>query len=125
MTGFSELWREKRLLTLGFGLAAIITLLVAVRLVFSIVYWQTHADMALEPWMRLGYVARSHGVAVEGLRTAAGLPAEERDRRTLAEIADSEAIPVSGLIDRLNTEIARQKSGDAAPGTPSAPPAGN
>ncbi|MCB1475225.1 MAG: hypothetical protein H6883_06700 [Rhodobiaceae bacterium] len=110
MKRFIALFRKHPLLTVGFVLASLAGLLLAMRLVFSVVYWTAHANLPPQPDMPLGYIARSHNVPVQDLREAAGLAGETRDRRTIAEIAAAEGISADELLARVNAALARLKA---------------
>lgn len=63
----------------------------------------------VRPWMSIPYIARSHHVPVEGLYEAAGLPADDRDRRPIGRIARQQGRPVNELIANLETAIAHAR----------------
>jgi hypothetical protein len=85
----SRLTKRRRIWLLAFAFAFALgaTGFFATRVVVHALYWSQHKDEPLEPWMTVGYVAHSYGLAPEILREKLGLAPEERDRRTLAEIA--------------------------------------
>ena len=103
---------RNKLLTIGFvvstGLATVLTL----RLFLGLIYWSQHSDLPPEPWMRLGYIAKSNQVSVETLRASIGLDPEKRERRALAEIATDTGLPIEELIQTLKTQIAAAKKSD-------------
>lgn len=83
-------WKEHRWLTLAFGLALIATLLIAIRMGAMWAYWSKHREVIIQPWMTIGYVARSYGVhrnsVFEALRQPYGL--ERGNPETIAQIAE-------------------------------------
>ncbi|MGE0232849.1 MAG: hypothetical protein AB7O39_13195 [Flavobacteriaceae bacterium] len=105
-----ELLRRHPLLVGGFVLASLAGILLAVRLVFSVIYWTAHANLPPAPDMPIGYIARSHDVPVRDLREAAGLAPDIRDRRTVAEIAASQGITPEELLARINATLVRLKA---------------
>lgn len=74
-----------------------------VRTVRFALYWQDHRDEPIEGWMRIGYVANSYQVPRPELFQAVGLPTDARDRRPLAEIAESQG----RSFDEVKAEIER------------------
>lgn len=79
--------RRVWLLMLAFSLALGATGFFATRFVVHALYWSHHKEEPIAPWMTVGYVAHSYGIAPTMLREKLGLDPEGRDRRTLAEIA--------------------------------------
>ncbi|PWJ20545.1 hypothetical protein [Jannaschia seohaensis] len=65
------------------------TALFAVRGIVQLVYWSdpAHQDQALEPWMPVGFVARSYGVEREALAASLGLDPEANRGLSLKELA--------------------------------------
>lgn len=102
------LWRARPVLTTAFLLACAVTLFFAGRLVVYTAYWSTHRELPVEPWMTVGYVARSWGLDPRALDAAAGLPPpEERGRpKPLAEIARDRGVPVAEVIAEVRAAIA-------------------
>lgn len=100
------MWRRHRLLTVAFLAAAGITLLLAVRTTAFYVYWANHRAVPVEPWMTVGYVARSWEVSPTALREALGLPLQVRDRRSIAQIARDKGVPVEVLVAEIETALA-------------------
>jgi hypothetical protein len=102
------LWRARPWLTSAFVLACAVTLFFAGRLVFFTAYWATHREMPVQPWMTVGYVARSWGLDPRALDAAAGLPLPEVKGRPqpLAEIARDRGVPVETVIAEVEAAIA-------------------
>ncbi|MDX5351207.1 MAG: hypothetical protein LPJ95_10970 [Paracoccaceae bacterium] len=107
------LWRARPVLTSAFLLACGVTLFFAGRLVLYTVYWSTHREMPVEPWMTVGYVARSWGLDPFNLGAAAGLPPPETRGRPqpLAEIARARGVPVAQVIAEVEAAVAALRSG--------------
>jgi hypothetical protein len=109
-------WRQW-VLVLAFALAALGTGLFATRAVRRAIYWQTHRDEPIKPWMSVRYVARSYRVPPHVLYQAIGLQPQPRDRRPLKEIAREQNRSVEELIAELQEAIKH-----ARPPYPSPPP---
>lgn len=103
-------WQSNRALTAAFVIVCLITLLLAFRLVGSAIYWSNHTNEPLKDWMRLGYIAKSHGVDVEDLRRTLGLPPDERERRTISELSRDLKIPPEELQSQLEKALAQIKN---------------
>ncbi len=103
-----RLWRARPVLTTAFVLACAVTVFFAVRLVVQAVYWQTHQDLAVEPWMTVGYIARSWDLDGRQLDRLAGLPLPEVKGRPqpLSEIARDRRVPVAEVITDVEEAIA-------------------
>ncbi|MBD0371368.1 MAG: hypothetical protein ICV60_11070 [Pyrinomonadaceae bacterium] len=97
-------WYQWLLLAV-FLLAVIVTGLFAVRAVRRAVYWQTHRDEQIRPWMSVRYVARSYRVPPHVLYQAIKLEPVPRDRRPLREIAREQNRPVEALVYELQQAI--------------------
>lgn len=109
-----ELWRQNRPLLVGFGLALIVTLFFAVRLVVHAVYWSQHRDAELAGWMTIGYVAQSYDVERADLARAVGLEPGSGRRLTIAEIARRTGQSVGEIETALLSAIqAERAKGDA------------
>lgn len=103
----TRLW-QNRLLVAAFALAAAATLFFAVRLVVFTLYWSdpTHREIHVEPWMTVGYVARSWGLKPQDLNTALGLPPSAGRPRPIGVLADEAGVPVEDLVRRVETAAA-------------------
>jgi hypothetical protein len=110
------LWRARPWLTSAFLMACAVTLFFAGRLVFFTAYWATHREMPVEPWMTVGYVARSWGLDPRALDAAAGLPAPEVKGRPqpLSEIARDRGVPVADLVAEVEAAVADLRAREAA-----------
>jgi hypothetical protein len=97
-------WRQW-VLVAAFLLAAFGTGLFATRAIRRAVYWQTHRDEPIKPWMSVRYVARSYRVPPHVLYQAIGLEPQPRDRRPLREIAREQNRSVEDLISELQEAI--------------------
>lgn len=107
MTRFLTLWKARPWLTSAFVLACAVTLFFGGRFVAYSVYWATHQEVPVEPWMTVGYVARSWGLDPRELDAAAGLPLPEVKGRPqpLSEIAADRGVPVAELIAEVEAAV--------------------
>ena len=103
-----KLWRTRPWLTSAFLLACAVTLFFLLRLVVQTVYWQTHKEVPVQPWMTVGYVARSWGLDPRALDAKAGLPLPEVNDhpQPLAEIAQDRGVPVENIIAEVEAAVA-------------------
>lgn len=116
MTRIVTLWRARPWLTSAFLLACALTLFFAGRLVFFTVYWATHREMPVEPWMTVGYVARPWGLDPRTLDAAAGLPLPEVKGRPqpLSEIARDRGVPVAEVIADVEAALVKLRAEEAS-----------
>lgn len=116
MNRFLTLWRARPWLTSAFLLACAVTLFFSVRLVVHTVYWAAHQEEAVQPWMTVGYVARSWGLDRRAVDAEAGLPLPEVKGRPqpLSEIAADRGVPVSEVIKQVEAAIQTLRAEDAA-----------
>ena len=85
------LWKNNRLLLIGFSIASLVTLGFLVKFSLSVIYWSNNRDAAIEPWMPIGYIARSYNVERGWLLEQTGLPRGEDRVRLSIEAAAEEA----------------------------------
>ena len=116
MSRFLTLWRARPWLTSAFLLACAVTLFFAGRFTVYTIYWATHREVPVEPWMTVGYVARSWGLDPRELDLAAGLPLPEEKGRPqpLAEIARDRGVPVAEVIAEVEAAVATLRAAGAA-----------
>lgn len=110
------LWRARPVLTMAFLLACAMTLFFAGRFTVYTVYWATHREVPVEPWMTVGYVARSWGLDPRTLDEAAGLPLPEEKGRPqpLSEIAQDRGVPVAEVIAEVEAALAALRAAEAS-----------
>jgi hypothetical protein len=113
-------WRQW-LIVLAFALVVAVTGLFAVRTVRRAVYWHTHKDEPIRPWMSIGYIAHSHRVPPHVLTEALGLPPKP-DRRPIGEIARQQNRSVDEVIAILQNAIVHVRPPYPPPGPPPRPP---
>ncbi|WP_128516639.1 hypothetical protein [Tabrizicola thermarum] len=109
MRRFLALWRARPVLASAFVMACAVTLFFAGRFAVYSVYWATHREVPVEPWMTVGYVARSWGLEPQALGSEAGLPMPQvrGHPQTLEEIARDRGEPVAEVIARVETALTR------------------
>jgi hypothetical protein len=114
MSRLVELWRARPLLTSAFLLACAVTLFFAGRFTVYSVYWATHQEQPVAPWMTVGYVARSWGLDPRALDAEAGTPAPQvkGHPQTLDEIARDRAVPVAEVIAGVEAAVGRLKASE-------------
>lgn len=112
MVGLRSSWRQRPWLTSGFLLACALTLFFTVNLIASAVYWSTHRDVDLKPWMTVGYIARSWNVPGPEIDKRAGFPGpKEADHPlTLREIADRRGVAVTEVIAEVAKAITQLRA---------------
>jgi hypothetical protein len=97
-------WHQWLLLAV-FLLAVFVTGLFAVRAVRRAIYWQTHRDEPIRPWMSVHYVSFSYRVPPQALYEALKLEPVPHDRRPLRQIAREQNRPVESVINDLQEAI--------------------
>ncbi len=103
-----DLWRARPWLSSAFLLACAVTLFFLLRLVVQTVYWQTHQQVPVQPWMTVGYIARSWDLDPRALDAKAGLPLPEvkGHPQPLIEIARDRGVPVADIIAEVEAAVA-------------------
>ncbi len=111
--GLKRLWRLRPYLTSAFLLACAVTLFFAGSVVFHAVYWSLHREVEVEPWMTVGYVARSWHLDPRELDRVAGLPLPMVKGRpqSLAEIAEDRGVQVDLVVAEVERAIAEIRAG--------------
>lgn len=103
-----QLARQRPLLVAGFLLACAVTLASASWLTYSAIYWNNHRNQAVQPWMTVGYIARSWGLEGPKLDALAGLPGPKAKGhpQPLSEIAADRGVPVAQVVAEVEKAIA-------------------
>lgn len=102
---------DRRLfLKLAFFTAAFFTIGIAGRFLWRLWHFRRHAGEAPQAWMTVGYVARLHGVDLDALKAALGLPTGERDRRAIADIAAERGVAVETFIAEVEAALQSLKA---------------
>jgi hypothetical protein len=109
-------YSRRTFLKVAFGLALVAAVALAARAAFRFVYWRNHRDEKVAGWMPLGYVARSHGVPLDDLRRALGLPEGVVDRRPLEEIARERGVATAAFVAEVERALAAVKAERGAAG---------
>jgi hypothetical protein len=110
------LWRIRPVLTSAFVLACAVTLFFTGRFTVQTVYWALHSEVEVQPWMTVGYVARSWDLNGREIDALAGLPLPEVKGRPqpLSEIAADRDVPVAQVIAEVEAAIATLRAEEAA-----------
>ena len=99
------------ILVFAFVLALAASLFLAGRIAYRAVYWAQHRNVAVEPWMTMGYVVRSWGLDPREMDQRAGLPVPEKGKPfTLEQIARDRGVPVSDVISLVEQTIAEMQA---------------
>ena len=109
---------QKWIVIVALALVVLATGIFAVRTVRRAVYWRTHHDEVIRPWMSIPYVAHSYRVPPLVLYQALGIPPQLHDRRPLKQIAGGQNRSVDEVISVLSDAITRERAHQ----TPGAPP---
>ena len=103
-----RLWQRHPLLTAGFGLAVLASLVFAVRgLVFAGMLWM-RAEQPVEGWMTPRFIALAYGLDIEAVEEVLGLAGDDRRGQSLDRLAAGQAKPVSALMEPVNALIRAQ-----------------
>jgi hypothetical protein len=102
-----KLWRARPYLTSAFVLACAVTLFFMGSLAYNAVYWATHKDETVRPWMTVGYIARSWDLDARKIDDMAHLPKIDvkGHPQPLAEIARDRGVPVAEVITEVERVI--------------------
>ncbi len=101
MARLKLIWREHRVVFLGFVAAAILTLFFTFKTIGGLIYWSQHREAPLEPWMSIGYIAHSYNIPPHELADQMHLTRDEAKHKPIGEIAEDAGME----FDRLKTEI--------------------
>lgn len=110
-------WHQWLVLLL-FLAALVVTGLFGFRTFRRAVYWQTHRDEQIRPWMSVSYVSHSYRVPPPLLYQAIGETPVPHDRRPLRELAREQNRPVEDLISELQNAIIQARSSPPPPPPP-------
>lgn len=101
-----RLFRRPVLLRLAFVVTLALALAFALRLGVGVLYWNANQTRPIEPWMPIGYVARSWDVPPETLAQALEIEFGSLPRQSIERIAAQQGVPVTDLIAHLDAVIA-------------------
>ncbi|THD84259.1 hypothetical protein E7811_00425 [Aliigemmobacter aestuarii] len=111
MTPLRRLWSRHPVLLTAFVLAAALSVFFTGRIVVKSVYWATHREAGIAPWMTVGYIGRSWDLDPREIDARAGLPMPERGRPlTLEEIARERGVPVEDIVSLVRATVADLKA---------------
>lgn len=100
-----RLWQRHPLLTTGFGLAVMASVVFAFRgLMFAGMLW-LRAEQPVEGWMTPRFIALAYGIAIEEVEATLGLSDDDARGRSLDRLAIDEGRPVAELMEPLNILI--------------------
>jgi hypothetical protein len=114
-----RLGTRRWIIVVAFLLASSVAGLFAVRTVRHALYWSSHRDEVIRPWMSVPYVARSYRVPPPVLYRAIDLTPVPHDRRPLRDIALEKNRPVDALAAELLKAVTEFR---AHPEPPPPPP---
>lgn len=111
-----DLWGRHPVMLAAFVLAAGLSVFFAGRIVVKSVYWATHREAEIAPWMTVGYIGRSWGLDPVEIDTRAGLPLPVRGQPlSLEEIARDRGVPVAEIVALVTATVTAMKAEQAAP----------
>lgn len=111
------LLRQRPGLVTAFVLACAVTLGSFGWFTYSAIYWSNHRNQAVQPWMTVGYIARSWNLKGPQLDALAGLPGpkEKGHPQPLSEIAKDRGVPVEQLVAEVEKAIAVLRMAEPQP----------
>ncbi len=99
------LWRRHPLVSVGFGLAVIISLVFAIRgLMFAGMLWM-RAEQPVEGWMTPRFIALAYGIGVREVEAALGLTDADARGVSLDRLAGQTGQPVAEVMAPINALI--------------------
>lgn len=105
------LWNHHKLLLIGFSIATLVTTGFLIKLTISLIFWSNNRDTVIEPWMPIGYIARSYEVEREWLVLQTGLPAEDdRARLSIDNAAETAGVSFEEMRAQLLAAIKAQRA---------------
>jgi len=102
-------------------LVILVTALFAVRTVRRAMFWRTHRDEVIRPWMSIPYVAHSYRVPPHVLYQALGIIPQTHDRRPLKQIAREQNRSVDEVTSILQDAITRARANQPTAAPPPNP----
>ncbi len=105
-----HLWQEHRLLLLGFVFVSLFTVMFLIRTIVDTVYFQNNRDREIEPWMPIGYIAKTYDVPPEVLLQSAGISLDNAIRLRIQRVADETGIPYAQLVRQLMDAIDQHRA---------------
>ncbi|AUH34693.1 hypothetical protein [Paracoccus tegillarcae] len=128
LTAAVGIWLRRHLHRRDWPIAAAFLVAVALtgffgfRLVDRALYWTNpaHQHQAPQPWMTVGFLARSWHLPPPELAQAIGITDGSMRGLRLSEIAEVQGIPIEALIDTLNDRLAQERTRADGPDEPGA-----
>lgn len=104
--------RNRRAARWLLGLSLVAALFFGVRVGLDMMYWNDpkHHEQQLEPWMTVGYVARSWMLDRQKLRDALALPPARNHKTSLGRLARQQDMDFETYALRVMSVIAQQKA---------------
>ena len=108
-----DAWRRHPILTTGFIIAVLFSVMFAIRSVVFVVYWSDpdHRNVALESWMTPRYIARSWDIPPEVVLSALGTDEMPGRRLSLEDIARNLGISEEELEKRIHDAAIAYRAG--------------
>lgn len=103
-----DAFRRQPRVAAAFLLALLLTLGLGGWALYDWLWWETHEDQPVEPWMTVGFVARSWDLDPREIDARAGLPLPVDGRPfTLTEIAEDRGVPVAEIVALVTATVQR------------------
>jgi hypothetical protein len=113
MSSTSRFLTRRRIALIAFGVAGLLAVFFAVRLILHGIYWNdpAHRDQDIADWMTPAYVGHAWNVPRPVISDAIGLTRDLRGKRLpLEDISDELGIPFEDLKQRLEDAIAAYRN---------------
>ncbi len=112
---------QKWIVLAALALVILVTGLFAVRTVRRAIFWRTHREEVIRPWMSIPYVAHSYRVPPHVLYQALGIPLQPHDRRPIKQIAREQNRSVDEVTSILQGAITRARANQPTAAPPPEP----
>lgn len=104
-----HLWREHKLLLVTFLIVSTFTLMFFARTIVGAAYFKAHADRPIEPWMPIGFIAKTYQVPPDILLDAANIPEGQSIRLQIKRVAQETGVPYEQLVAQFMDAIRKQR----------------
>lgn len=111
MTSFAKLRRKRPILVTAWAIALTLTFLFGLRTIGYLNDWRHTSEIDVEGWMTPRYIAHANRVDPQTIIDSIDLDRDQIARRTLAQIARQQNVPLDELIAQIEAAIAAQKQG--------------
>lgn len=105
-----DAYRRHPWLVSALAVTTALTLYFAISFMVKFVYWTTHRQEQIQPWMTVGYVGHSWGLNPRLIDQVAGLPMPIDHPLTLNEIAKQRGVPVEQVVKSVEEAVAQLKA---------------